>query len=178
MAGLGTLYLFPVYQTREQYKAATGRDAPAWNPNLPTKSWYDPNPPPADDDGFVQYLMIGLGPDNKTPGVKEGKPYLRMTRILRTFAMTVNIGPKAFDGSIQDPGSLSKVADYEVPVPCRPLAQDEELHFGWGGLVNVRKKFEAPPSGGTTVAAASDPKTEKLLLEILSKIDVLLAMRS
>lgn len=178
MAGLDTLYLFPVYQTREQYKAATGQDAPAWTPNAPTKSWFDPNPPPADEDGFVQYLMVGLGPDGKTPGVKDGKPYLRLTRILRTFAMTVNIGQKAFDGSVQDPGSLSQFADYEVPVPCRPLAQDEELHFGWGGLVSVRKKFEAPPAGGGTATAAPDPELKKIMLEVLSKLDILLAMRS
>lgn len=177
MAGLESIYRFPVYRTREQYKAATGKEAPAWNPNKPIKSWEDPAKPPADEDGFVQYLMIGVGPDGKTPGVKDGKPYLRLTRIKREDALTVNLAPKAFDGSAQDPGSLSAMADKEVPVPCRPLGQDEDLAFGWGGLVNVVKKFEAPPvSGGTHPSV--DPELKNIMLEVLSKLDILLAMRS
>jgi len=176
MAGIQNLYVFPVYQTREQYKAATGKDAPPWNPSKPVKSWLDPTPPPMSDaDGDVRYLMLALGADGKTPAVKNGAPYLRMTRVAHAEAIAVNIPPKEFyDQRIQDPGALSPFASLEVPVPCRDLLPDEELKFGWGGLVEVRKKNEvASPTTGT--APATDPELKQLLLTIDSKLDILLA---
>jgi len=35
-------YQFPLYPDRAAYKAASGQDAPAWNPNYPIKQWFDP----------------------------------------------------------------------------------------------------------------------------------------
>lgn len=177
---LQALYLFPVYQTREQYKAATGKDAPLWDPTKPIKSWRDPNPPAPDEDGNVQYLMLALGKDRRTPAVgADGKPYLRLTRISAEDAASVNIPQKEFgaDTRVVDPGSLSVNATYEVPVPCRPLASDEEFAFGFGATVQVRKKTSAPPASGGAPAAAVDLSPVLARLDALeSKIDVLLAV--
>ncbi len=174
MAGIHNLYVFPVYQTREQFKAATGKEAPTWNPSKPIKSWFDPSPPVSDADGDVRYLMLALGADGKTPAVKNGAPYLRMTRVAHLDAIAVNIPPKEFyDQRIQDPGALSPFASLEVPVPCRELLPDEELKFGWGGLVEVRKKNEVAPAPGA--APASDSELRQLLLTIDGKLDILLA---
>lgn len=177
---LQSLYLFPVYQTREAYKAATGKEAPAWNPAKPIKSWFDPFPPSPDEDGNVQYLMIALGKDKRTPAVgPDGKPYLRLTRIPAADATAVNIAAKEFgsDTSVVDPGSLSPMASYDVPVPCRPLAADEEFVFGFGATVQVRKKISAPPpQGGGTVAPVDLSPIVRSLESIESKLDVLLAV--
>ena len=35
-------YQFPIYEDRAAYKAASGVDAPVWNPNYPIKQWFDP----------------------------------------------------------------------------------------------------------------------------------------
>ena len=40
--GLQELHLFPYFQTREDYSAKMGHDAPAWNPDRPPKAWEDP----------------------------------------------------------------------------------------------------------------------------------------
>lgn len=179
MAGIDTLYLFPVYQTREQYKAATGQNAPVWNPTKPIKSWFDPNPTNADEDGNVQYLMLALGKDKKTPAVgTDGKPYLRLTRISAIDAATVNIAPKDFspDTRIVDPGALSPMASIEIPVPCRPLGTDEEFAFGFGATVQVRKKSTTtPPQSGGTATVDMAPVL-RVLESIESKLDVLLAV--
>lgn len=178
MAGIETLYLFPVYQTREAYKAATGGEAPAWNSAKPIKSWFDPNPPSPDEDGNVQYLMIALGKDKRTPAVGlDGKPYLRLTRISAVEAATVNIPPKDFspDTRIVDPGALSPTASIELPVPCRPLNPDEEFAFGFGATVQVRKKESAPPPQGDTSSPVDLAPITRLLESIESKLDVLLA---
>lgn len=174
MAGLGSLYLFPVYQTREQYKAATGKDAPLWNPNKPVKSWEDTNAPVPDEDGDVRYLMLALAADGRTPAVKEGRPYLRLTRVKYADAVTVNIPEKEFHNSlIQDAGALSPFASLDVPVPCRELAPHERLKFGFGATVQVEQIDKAPPPiDGTPVV---DSEVKQLLLAINSKLDVLLA---
>ncbi len=173
MVGIGSLYLFPVYQTREQYKQATGKDAPTWNPNAPAKSWLDPNPPAPDEDGDVRYLMLAMAADGRTPAVKDGRPYLRLTRVNFADAGAVNIPAKDFHNSlIQDPGALSPFAALDVPVPCRELATDERLKFGFGATVQVEKVSETPAVVG---GAVTDPEVKQLLLAINSKLDVLLA---
>ena len=37
--GLDKLYLFPYYQSREQYRAATGEEPPAFDPTRPPQYW-------------------------------------------------------------------------------------------------------------------------------------------
>jgi hypothetical protein len=41
---ISDLYLFPVYTNRAAYLAATGKQAPAFNPAWPIKEWFDPSP--------------------------------------------------------------------------------------------------------------------------------------
>lgn len=41
---ISDLYLFAEYLTRAAYLAATGSQAPPFNPALPVKQWLDPNP--------------------------------------------------------------------------------------------------------------------------------------
>lgn len=176
MAGIQSLYRFAVSQTREQFKQTTGVEAPPWDPNKPIKSWADPNPPDPDEEGNVRYLVLALAADKKTPAVQNGRPYLRTLTINRVEATLVNIPPKDFarDTRNVDPGSLSPMASIEVPVPCRQLNSDEELAFGFGGLVEVRRKQQEPTQGGSVTA--TDPEVKQLLFEVNSKLDILLAM--
>jgi hypothetical protein len=44
MIAISTLYRFPQYLTRAAYQLATGQQAPAFNPALPVKQWFDPAP--------------------------------------------------------------------------------------------------------------------------------------
>ncbi len=40
--GLNQLYLYPVYQTRAEYQAATGQEPPPFDPTRPSQHWFDP----------------------------------------------------------------------------------------------------------------------------------------
>ena len=174
MAGIETLYRFPVFQTREEYKQATGKEAPPYNPSLPVKSWFDPDPPKADEYGDVYYLGLALAADGRTPAVQAGSglPFLRKFRIKAEHAGVVNIPVKKFDGSVQDPGSFSTLAALDVPFPCRNLLPEEELRFGFGATVQVHlKSTTAVP----VESGATDPEVKALLVAINSKLDVLLA---
>ncbi len=183
MPSIQSLYLFPIYQTREAYKAATGKNTPTWNPAKPIKSWEDPNPPTADEDGNVQYLALALGADKVHPAVgPSGTPYLRKYSISREDATQVNIPPKDFSHQTDrpDPGSLSPMAAIEVFIPCRELSLDEELFFAWGGRVEIRSKTKPiDPSNPSAPSPSSADLSEirQLLLEVSTKLDIVLATR-
>lgn len=136
--GLETLYRFPVFQTREAFKQATGVDAPPFDPTKDFKSWFDPqaasNPRrKVVYDNVIAYAANGaplVGPD--------GMPMLEPLVIDREFAVTVNIAMKGV-GVLDEHGT-----GHDVPVPLRPLDPEEEPYLQFGGTVAVRNKTLFP----------------------------------
>jgi hypothetical protein len=190
MPGIESLYRFALSQTRDAFKQSTGKEAPPWDPSKPIKSWVDPDPPDADEEGNVKYTVLALAADKKTPAVgANGRPYLRTLTISRADAMVPNIPLKDFarDTQTVDPGALSPMASVDLPVPCRALQPDEELFFAFGGLVQVRKKSDLPPAPAQPVStspaiearlAAIETNQQAILVNqqtILAKMEILLA---
>ncbi len=140
--GLENLHLFPVYQTREEYKQATGQEPPPFDPTKDFKAWFDPQAA-ANPKRKIVYENVIAYAANGVPLVgPDGKPMLEPLMIDRDFAGIVNIPPKG-------PGMLDPVGTgMEIPVPLRALAPEEELYLQFGGTVAVRNK---------TVAASMEP---------------------
>jgi hypothetical protein len=145
--GLKSLYLFPYHQTREDYERATGSVCPPFDSARAPKNWLDPSAAKSTKRN-VAYQFALVTADNGTaiPG-PDGKPQLDVLVLKKEEAATVNIPPNATNV----PG-----ADVpEVPCPLRPLEPDEELAFGFGGVVEVRNKrlyAEATETGDFTAA--------------------------
>ena len=139
--GLANLYLFPVYQTREEYRQKTGTEAPPYDPTKPVKSWFDPAAASNSKRKLVYDQVVALADNGAPLAGPDGNPVLEPLLIERDFAAIVNIPVKDFSGRIQE----QPIKGVEVPVPLRALGADEELFFGFGGLVNVRnrKAFES-----------------------------------
>lgn len=165
---LSSLQRFPVYQTCDAAVAA-GVACPTYSSAKPVKSWVDLSPPQADNEGNVRYLSICLARDRKTPAARDGKPYLCEFSLPAEEAGRVNIPLKDFTGKWTEQARM-----YEYPVPMRALAADEELYFGFGGLPMARKAQAVTPAPASG-SSADTARLEQLLIEVLSKIDVLLA---
>lgn len=132
------LYLFPLYATREQYEKATGQVCPPWKPYQQPKGWFDPNAAQSPSRvivyprAFVLHEVTGVvlaDPNDKT------KPAIDAIVLDRSVASSVNIPPKG-EGQTNVPGADQP----SVPVPLRALADDEELYFGFGRTILLRKK--------------------------------------
>lgn len=132
--GLENLYLFPVYQTREAYQAATGMETPPYNPNKRIKSWFDPEAATSTKRTIIYERTLVASDSGMPLAGADGKPLLDVLAISREDAAAVNIPPKG-------PGILDQpVMGTEVPVPLRELSTNEELFFQFGGSVAVRNK--------------------------------------
>ncbi|MBI4903755.1 MAG: hypothetical protein HY820_08975 [Acidobacteria bacterium] len=131
---LENLHLFPVFQTREAFKQATGQEPPPFDPAKDFKAWFDPQAAASTKRKIVYENVIAYA-DNGRPLVDvDGKPLLEPLMIDREFAATVNIAPKG-------PGILDLVGTgHEIPVPLRAPDPEEELYFQFGGTVAVRNK--------------------------------------
>jgi hypothetical protein len=119
---ISTLYLFPVYETREAYEQATGQPCPAWNPYRQPKGWFDPaarqNP-----SRRVIYDRAMVLADNGSPTWNdEGDLIIDALVLDREEAATVNIPPRG-TGMTNVPGA--DVA--EVPAPMRDLLDGETI---------------------------------------------------
>lgn len=134
--GIAELYLFPVYQTREAYRQATGVEAPPYDPTLPTKSWCDPSAAQSTRRKVIYENVIAYAENGAPFAGPDGKPMLEPLMIDKDFAAVVNIPVKDFTGKIQE----QPVSDNEIPVPMRALDPEEELYFAFGGTVAVRNK--------------------------------------
>ncbi len=131
--GLSNLYLFPYYQTREDYERSVGQAPPPWDPNRPPKYWFDPNARQSTRRNVVYDFVIATS-ESGTPLVgPDGKPMLDLLVLPKEEAATVNIPPKHVANV---PGADRP----EVPCPLRALEPDEELAFDFGGVVVVRNK--------------------------------------
>ncbi len=130
------LYLFPTYATREAYQAATGQEAPAWNPYRPPKSWFDPKARQSTSRRVVYEYALATDPDTGANTYDEqGKPRLDALVLDRDEAATVNIPPKGL-GMTNVPGAGVP----EVPVPMRALEPNEELFVDFGGIIMVKNR--------------------------------------
>lgn len=133
--GVSNLYLFPVFQTREAYRLAVGVEPPPYNERIPIKSWFDPDAHKITRRKIIYENVIACNPDNGAPLADDaGKPMLEPLVIDVAFAGAVNIPFKA-------PGVPDKpTTGFETPVPLRPLTDNEELFFQFGGTVAVKNK--------------------------------------
>ena len=157
--GLQILYLFPVFQTREEFRAVTGYEAPPFNPAKPLKSWFDPKALENPRRKIVYENVLALA-DNGAPLVdSNGQPYMEPLLIDREDAAVVNIPVKDFSGRIQEQHPIGQ----EVPIPLRALTEHEELVIGLMGLVQVRNKAIDESVGFT-------PRDRALLSAIAAKL--------
>lgn len=157
-----TLYLFPVYQTREDYRAKVGTEPPPFDPAKPVKCWQD-TAAHANPRRKIVYDNVLAVADNGVPLVDgDGKPYFEPLLIDREDAGTVNIPVKDFSGKQQEQPTVG----VEVPVPVRALTPNEELVVGFGGLVTVRNKSFMIETGTWTL------EDRKLLHAIAVKLGV------
>jgi hypothetical protein len=131
--GLDKLYLFPFYQTREQYRLAVGEEPPPFNPTRPPQGWFDPQMKNSTKRTVIYENVLAVNEKGQPKRDEEGRPYFEPLMILRSEAATVNIPLKLASG---EPGAEVP----EVPPPVRALDPDEELIFDFLGVVMVRNK--------------------------------------
>ncbi|MDX1982025.1 MAG: hypothetical protein SFV51_17265 [Bryobacteraceae bacterium] len=132
--GISNLYLFPLYQTREAYFQATGKEAPPYNPLKPIKSWFDPKASENPRRTIVYNNVIALADNGQPLADDNGKPYTEPLLINRDDAGAVNIPVKDFNKPAEP------TTGFEVPVPMREMEEGEELYFQFGGAIAVRNK--------------------------------------
>lgn len=135
MFPINDLYIFPSFQTRDDYFKATGEEAPAWDPNRPVKSWFDPAARNTNKRTFLYDVVLMYDANGMVIADDKGVPQVEQLALLREEAARVNLLPRE---KMVDYGPGSKVAP--IPVPMRPLTDDEELVFTFGGVVAVRRK--------------------------------------
>ena len=135
MFPINDLYVFPSFQTRDDYFKATGEEAPEWDPNRPVKSWFDPAARNTNKRTFLYDVVLMYDKNGMVLPDEKGIPQLEQLALLREEAARVNILPRE---KMVDYGPGSKVAP--IPVPMRPLKATEELVFTFGGVVAVRLK--------------------------------------
>lgn len=157
---LDKLYLFPYYQTREDYRRATGQEPPPWNPNRAPKYWFDPNAAQSQRRSVVYEYALATSETGAPLVGPDGRPMLDVLVLSKDEAATVNIPPKEVTNV---PGADRP----EVPCPLRPLEPDEELFFDFGGVVAVKnRKLFAELDRGFT------PEDRALLRAIAEKLGV------
>lgn len=157
---LSSLYLFPVFQTREDFARVMGTAAPPFNPARPVKSWFDAEARKSSRRSVVYDNAIAMADSGRPLADENGHPYLEPLLLDREFAATVNIPVKDFSGRIQETPTIG----FEVPVPCRELAPGESLFFAIGGAVMV--------TDGEDTSEFFGPKDRALLVAIAQKLGV------
>ncbi|MGQ9916872.1 MAG: hypothetical protein ACUVS7_05605 [Bryobacteraceae bacterium] len=158
--GLHHLHLFPVYQTRADYKAATGEEPPPFDPTRPSQHWFDPEAAKSPKRVIVYERVLAIDEKGVPKRDANGKPYFEELALPRAEASTVNIPYKE---AANEPSSGFP----DVPVPCRALHQDEELDFDFGGVVIVRNRnFRDDTVVGFTLA------DRELMRSIARKLNV------
>jgi len=121
------LYLFPYYRSRQDYRAVTGREAPAYDPSRPPKSWEDPAAAQSTRRTVVYENVLA------DAAGEDGKPALDMLVLNKAEAASVNL----YD---QTTAGIPAPEMPPVPVPLRALQANEELAFTQPGIAMVRDK--------------------------------------
>lgn len=163
-AGISELYLFPIYNTREAYQAATGKEPPPYDPNKPIKSWFDPAAASSPKRNMVYDRVIAYAPNGMPEVGADGKPFTEPLILAREWAATVNISPKVFSSAgVVDPPTTGQ----EVPVPLRALEPGEELFLQWGGTAAVKNTLLFGDLPGSSTFT---PHDRSLLMAIAKKV--------
>jgi len=162
MRPLSSLYLFPVYQTREDYFKGTGVQAPPFDPGRPVKCWFDPNAATSPRRTVVYDNALALSGNGYPLADERGRPFLEPLLLTRDHAATVNIPVKDFSGRIAETPTVG----FEVPVPCREPKASEVLVFGLGGLVYVTDESQ------NLTPTAFTLEDRQVLLAIAKKLGV------
>jgi len=135
MFPINDLYIFPTFQTRDEYFNATGEEAPEWDPSRPVKAWFDPAARNTNKRTFLYDVVLMYDKNGMVLPDEKGVPQVEQLALLREDAGRVNMLPRE---RMLDYGPGSKVAP--IPVPMRPLTTNEELIFTFGGVVAVKRK--------------------------------------
>lgn len=181
---LSSLHRFPYFATVDEFTAKTGLPAPfpPYDSNYPVKSWRDPAPPLADEDGMVTYLGIALAKDGRTPLLKDGKPYQKAFRVPVEIAARVNIAFKATDPKDNRVDDPTPKGEYQMPL--RELQAGESLGLGFGGVPVVvtagSSSAQSAQTGGTLPAAVGVALRELRdeIETISAKLDLLIAVKA
>ena len=167
--GIDKLYLFPRYQTREQYTELTGAIPPPFDASKPVKKWFDPFPA-TENPGHKRVFPGGIVVYEQTlkyngyhPAQDEnGKPVLEPIAMTQAEARTLNI-PRS---DVYEKGAENP----ERQVPLRQLAENEVLEMGFGGVVTVRDMNVPIVSVGGTGAASGFTEADRGLLQRIAKL--------
>jgi len=128
--GLENLHLYRRYQTREDYRNATGVEPPPFDENRQPKYWFDPKAKDSTKRNLVYEFVVATSVGGQALPGPDGKPMLDVLVLRKEDAATVNIPPN---------GTNIPGADVpEVPAPLRELEAGEELFFQFGGVVAVK----------------------------------------
>ena len=159
--GLEKLHLFPYYQTREEYEAATGITPPKFDGNRPPKYWFDPAAKDSNRRNITYDHVIAYA-TNGSPLVNEsGSPMTEMMMLFKDEAVAVNIPPKGLGTA-----NIFGADKPEIPPPLRALRADEEFFFPFASIVAVRVKGTLEPDRGFT------EEDRDILLAIARKLGV------
>jgi hypothetical protein len=160
--GLSNLHLFPYYQTREDFRKATGLEPPAFDPEKPPKYWLDTEIVKTTKRNVVYDQVLVVSEEGTPIAGSDGQPALEPLVLTRSEAIAVNIPYKS--------GANELGADQpEVQPPLRDLEADEELFFDVAGIVAVRnKRFYDQTQVGFT------EQDRSLLTAIAKKLNVTL----
>lgn len=159
--GIEKLYLFPYFQTREDYQKATGVEPPKFDGSRPPKYWFDPAAKDAVRRNVTYDQVIAYAASGSPLVSENGSPMLEMLMLNKDEAATVNIPPKG--------PTVSNVAGADrpdIPPPLRALRADEELVFSFGNTVSVHVKGTLEPDRGFT------EEDRAVLLAIARKLGV------
>jgi hypothetical protein len=167
MFPINELYLYPVFQTRDEYLKATNEEAPEWDPNRPVKSWFDPAARNTNKRTFLYDVVLMYDKNGMVLPDANGVPQVEQLALLREEAARVNILPRE---RMVDYGPGSKVAP--IPVPMRALKPTEELVFTFGGVVAVKDKAKVAPEQPVSFTSGDRAKID-LILEILKSFQPL-----
>ena len=164
--GVYVLYLFPTYKIRAEYKAATGQEAPGWNPYRAPKGWFDPAARQPGPRSILYPRVFIYGPTGLIEEDAQGQPVTEALALSRDEAANVNI-PPTDTGSTNVPG-----ADQEpIPVPVDELNPDEEFAYTIGGALVIRNKSlwqKVVEAGNFTDADRADLKAALSILKVLA----------
>jgi hypothetical protein len=132
MYAIDKLHLFPTYNTREDYFAATGKVAPEFNPNQDIKTWLDPKAAESTRRNVVYDQVLVTNQYGSPTAGPDGKPSFDVLVLAKEVAATINVPDRD-----TPPGMASRPT---TPVPLRELKPEEELIFIFGGNIAVRNK--------------------------------------
>ncbi len=141
--GLEELYLFPYYQTREDYNRRTGHEPPPWNPNRAPKAWEDPKALESNRRNVIYDYVVAYAKNGAPLVDAHEKPMFDLLVMTKDEAATVNIAPKG--------PTVANVAGAdvpEIPPPLRALEASEELFMPFFSVVAIRNKDFQPLEPG------------------------------